>query len=209
MGLESIQAVQTRIAELRGRIGIAAPAAAPATTATPATVGTSGVSFNAALASAMAPTATGASGLRAATVRAPGDYGRLEPPAELVAYGNGKIPRDQLVAVGDGSEQLHAPAAQAFRTMAADAWQAGVDLRVSDGYRSLDEQHELADRLGLYRDGGLAAVPGTSNHGWGMSVDIDTDNGAVEWLRANAARYGFVEDVPREPWHWTYRPDPA
>ena len=209
MGLENIQAVQSRIAELRVRIGVVAATGAPA--AAPAGAGTTaanGVSFDAALASALGPTATSNVG-GPATVRSPGDYGRLTPPAELTAYGNGQVPRTELVAIGDGSEQLNGPAAQAFRTMAADAWQAGVDLRVSDGYRSLDEQHELADRLGLYRDGGLAAVPGTSNHGWGLSVDIDTDGGALEWMRANAARYGFVEDVPREPWHWTYRPDPA
>ncbi len=25
-------------------------------------------------------------------------------------------------------------------------------------------------------------------------------------MRENGWRNGFVEDVPREPWHWTYRP---
>ena len=201
MGLEGLEAVQTRIAELRGRIGLAAPAAPAAAPTTPG-----GLSFDNVLASSMGTTST-ATAQKAATVRAPGQYGKLEPPPELAAYGNGRIPPTELLPIGDGSERLYAPAGQAFRAMATDAWRAGVDLRVNDGYRTLDQQHVLADELGLYRDGGLAAVPGTSTHGWGLSVDLDTDGGAVEWLRANAARYGFVEDVAREPWHWTYRPD--
>lgn len=197
MALEGMQAVQARISEMQGRIGTGAPA-----TAKPSP----GVRFADVL-SAVSGTSAASSGSTAtATVRAPGEYGPLEPPAELAAYGNGRVPLSQLVAIGDGSERLYAPAADAFRRMASDAWRAGVDLKVNDGYRSFDQQQALAAELGLYRDGGKAAVPGTSTHGWGLSVDMDTDGGASEWLRANAARYGFVEDVPGEPWHWTFRP---
>jgi hypothetical protein len=28
---------------------------------------------------------------------------------------------------------------------------------------------------------------------------------ALTWLRDNAATYGFVNDVPSEPWQWTYK----
>ena len=89
--------------------------------------------------------------------------------------------------------------------MAADAAAQGVHIGVTDSYRSYDAQVSLAQRKGLYRNGGLAATPGTSNHGWGRALDLDLDAKAQAWLRANAGRYGFVEDVPREPWHWTYR----
>ena len=205
MGPEGLAAVQARISELRGQLGLLAP---PAPAPAPPT---GAGSFQSVLASAMAgggvpglggPTAT-------ATVKAPGDYGALTPPAELAAYGNGRIPPDQLVPIGNGSERLHAPAAEAFKRMTSDAWRAGVDLKVNDGYRSLDGQHAMAEELGLYSQGGKAAVPGTSTHGWGLSVDIDNQGGAHEWLRSNAHRYGFVEDVPGEPWHWTFRPDGA
>lgn len=47
--------------------------------------------------------------------------------------------------------------------------------------------------------------PGTSPHGWGMAVDLDLNAQAQSWMRANAGRFGFVEDTPREPWHWVYR----
>ena len=95
-----------------------------------------------------------------------------------------------------------------FRSMAAAAKRDGIDIGVTDSYRSYDQQVDLAERKGLYSEGGLAAKPGTSNHGWGRSLDLDLDDQAQTWMRANAANYGFIEDTPREPWHWTYTPSP-
>ena len=129
----------------------------------------------------------------------------MQPPAELVNYGNGNVPTAALASIGDG-HSLHAPAAQAFRQLEASAQLAGIDLDVVSSYRDLSTQQRLAQEKGLYSQGGLAATPGTSNHGWGMAVDLTLDNRAQEWMRANAHQFGFVEDVPREPWHWTYRP---
>ena len=67
-------------------------------------------------------------------------------------------------------------------------------------------QVDLAERKGLYSQGGLAAKPGTSDHGWGRALDLDLDAKAQAWMRANGDRYGFVEDTPREPWHWVFTP---
>jgi D-alanyl-D-alanine carboxypeptidase len=134
------------------------------------------------------------------------EMGPAGPPPELAAYGNGRIPAEALASVEQGTHRLWAPAAAAFQQMEEAATRDGVAFRVSDSYRSYDQQVTLAERKGLYSEGGLAARPGTSNHGWGRSLDLDTNGGAVEWLRANAARFGFHEDVPREPWHWTFRP---
>ncbi len=52
-----------------------------------------------------------------------------------------------------------------------------------------------------------AAVPGTSNHGWGIAVDIPFPD-AQAWLRRNAGRYGWSHDEGArvgEPWHFRYR----
>lgn len=150
---------------------------------------------------------TGTTGpLGPAIKRAPGDYGKLEPPAELVAYGNGRIPAQALEPIGVGDHRLWAPAAAAFRQLRADAAAAGVQIGVTDSYRDYGTQVSLAQRKGLYSQGGLAATPGSSNHGWGMALDLDLDATAQAWMRENAWRYGFVEDTPREPWHWGYRP---
>lgn len=153
-----------------------------------------------------ATTPVGANGLRPATKLAPGAYPKLTPPAELVGYGNGRIPAERLESIGVGSHKLYAPAAQSYRHMTADAAAQGVKIGITDSYRSYDSQVDLAGRKGLYSQGGLAASPGTSNHGWGLAVDLDLDATAQQWMRDNGARYGFVEDTPREPWHWGYRP---
>lgn len=129
--------------------------------------------------------------------------------ADLERFGNGRIPAGALQPIGVGNHRLWGPAAQAFTRMQADASAAGVDIGVTDSYRSYDQQVDVARRKGLYSQGGLAATPGTSDHGWGMSLDLDLDNRALAWMRANAGRYGFAEDVPREPWHWTFKSSAA
>ena len=129
---------------------------------------------------------------------------RSGPPPELQAYGNGRIPPTALQPLGIGEHALWAPAARAFRDLMAHAAADGVSIGVTSSYRTYDKQVELADRLGLYSQGGLAARPGTSNHGWGLSIDLQLDDRAQEWMREHARDYGFVEDVPREPWHWTF-----
>ena len=88
--------------------------------------------------------------------------------------------------------------------MRAAAARDGVLIGVTDSYRSYAAQVDLARRKGLYQNGGLAAVPGTSQHGWGLAVDVDTNSRGTQWLRANAARFGFAT-IPREPWHWEFR----
>ena len=125
-------------------------------------------------------------------------------PADLVGFGNGSLPPEALHPIGQGAHSMWAPAAEAFQRMSEAAGRDGITLRVTDSYRSYAEQVALAVRKGLYGHGGLAARPGTSNHGWGLSIDVDTANGTLEWLRAHAAEFGYDEDVPGEPWHWTY-----
>lgn len=138
-----------------------------------------------------------------------GGYGPLRPPAELLRYGNGRIPTSRLTPIGIGGHRLYAPAAAAFSRLRAEAARAGVRIGVTDSYRSYAQQVDLARRKGLYSNGGLAATPGRSNHGWGMALDLDVRGAALGWLRRNARRFGFVEAVPREPWHWEFRPAQA
>ena len=114
------------------------------------------------------------------------------------------MPAEALAPIGDGGHRLAAPAAAAFDRLQAAARRDGVAIGVTDSYRSFDAQVDVARRKGLYSQGGLAAQPGTSQHGWGLAVDLDLDSRAQAWMRANGARFGFVEDTPREPWHWAF-----
>jgi hypothetical protein len=129
----------------------------------------------------------------------------LDVPEVLQAYGNGRIPKELLTPIGIGQHRMWSVAANAFVTMRAAAAADGVDIGVTDSYRSYDQQVELAANKGLYKNGGLGAVPGTSPHGWGLALDVDVDPKGLAWLRANGATYGFAETTPREPWHWEFR----
>lgn len=59
-----------------------------------------------------------------------------------------------------------------------------------------------------------AASPGTSNHGWGYSVDAAQDGygsqakplspATLTWLKANAPLCGYYWEADVEPWHLTF-----
>lgn len=122
--------------------------------------------------------------------------------------GNGNLPESMLVSLGEGHHRLQAPAADAYKTMSAAAARDGIRWTITDSYRDLKTQEYLARTKGLYSQGGLAAEPGKSNHGWGTAVDLGSGvnvRGSKQnnWLVENAARFGF-RTIPREPWHWEF-----
>ena len=154
--------------------------------------------------------AEGLQGTSGGSVGRIGGFGPMPVPSELQAYGNGRIPPGVLQPIGQGGHALYAPAAEAWKAAVDAAAADGVTLRVTDTYRSYEQQVDLVERKGLYSEGGYGAVPGTSNHGWGMALDADVNDPAtLRWMRSNGHRFGFVEAVPREPWHWEFRPTQA
>lgn len=134
-----------------------------------------------------------------------GGGGAPAPAARVGGAGNGRLPDSALVPIGVGDHRLTPPAAEAFKRMYAAAQAEGVGFGVSDSYRSYAAQVSVARRKGIYGRGGWAAVPGTSNHGWGVAVDLALSGPALSWMRRNARRFGYYETVPRESWHWEYR----
>jgi hypothetical protein len=213
--------VQARIAQLGGGRRSVAPAGTASATSAGA-LATSVAPFREVADAAQRALQAGAGGLStlstiaaststsgsitAGARKAAGAYGPVTLPSEILGMQNGRLPETALEPIGQGEHRLERSAAVAFRRMQSAAALDGVTLSVSDSYRSLAEQQQTAANVGLYREGGLAAVPGTSTHGWGLSIDIDLDARSQQWLRANASRFGFAEDVAREPWHYTYRP---
>jgi len=127
-------------------------------------------------------------------------------PTALKTYGNGRIPASALSVIEGTPHKLWEPAARSFEAMRSAAAAAGITIGITDSYRTYESQVDLVRRKGLYSQGGLAAEPGTSKHGWGVALDLRLDSAAQAWMRANGARYGYVENVPREPWHWQYKP---
>lgn len=121
---------------------------------------------------------------------------------------NGQLPNSELTSISGGStkHKLNPQAAAAYNKMVAAAKRDGISWGITDSYRSLEDQKDVAKRKGLYSKGGLAATPGTSNHGWGSAVDLAVKDGdpAHSWLTKNAKLFGF-STIGREPWHWEHK----
>ena len=202
MGIEQ---VNSRIADIQSRIIALQTQAAGQATKTSATSSASKTSFATALSNAVASQSSTSADATAAAAKTY-KLNSKGVPVDLAAYGNGKIPANALQQVGDTRHKLWAPAAEQLTDMIADAKRDGVKIGITDSYRPYEEQVDLARRKGLYSQGGLAAKPGTSEHGWGMAADLDLNGKALAWMRENAGKYGFEENVPRETWHWAYKP---
>ncbi|MCL3860902.1 M15 family metallopeptidase [Actinotalea sp. K2] len=210
--MEAIAGISQRILQIQSTIASLAPQPAVVAPVSALAASTSST-FGAALTDAIAAQGS-IGGMSTATLTAPsapgsgaGQVNAKGVPLELVQYGNGTVPGHALSPIdGVSGHSLWAPAARSFEAMRAAAARDGVSIGVTDSYRPFDVQVDLVKRKGLYSQGGLAAAPGTSNHGWGIALDLKLDSTAQAWMRSNAKDYGFVEDVPREPWHWTYRP---
>ncbi len=175
--------------------GLLSPAPSPVGAAAAGPAGAPAPAAPLTPASAGAPASGTTSAERAERDVRPSSAGALTAggaPVELARYGNGKIPRSALESIGHGSHRLWAPAATAFRDLHAAAARDGVSLGVTDSYRSYEQQVDVARRKGLYSQGGLAARPGTSDHGWGWSLDLDLDRRAQAWMRRHARDHGFV-----------------
>lgn len=92
----------------------------------------------------------------------------------------------------------------------------------SEEYLAIADEKERARKILQY-----VAVPGTSRHHWGTEIDFNSarlvyyESGPgkrlYEWLRKNAADYGFYQPYTpmgegrttgyhEEMWHWTYLP---
>lgn len=117
---------------------------------------------------------------------------------------NGRLDPDLLVDADGRGNLMQPAAASAWQRMVEAASGDGIVLAIGNSYRDIATQERLAQELGLYSQGGLAAQPGHSNHGWGLAVDIVRSPEVERWLRNNADRYGF-STIPREPWHWEFK----
>jgi hypothetical protein len=127
-------------------------------------------------------------------------------------WSNGQIPPETLCALGVNRHALRCDAAASYAQLDT-AYRAAFDtpLCITDSYRSLRGQ-VTAYAL----KPGLAAVPGTSNHGWALAVDLCgginiAGSAQWTWMTANAGRFGFVQPTwagpvgeKPEPWHWEY-----
>jgi hypothetical protein len=125
-------------------------------------------------------------------------------PVERIGYRHGRRHVFEVVPLGPTAVEVEIRTAAAFLAMRTAAADAGVELRLESGFRTVEQQRAL---FRAYRNGSgnKAARPGQSNHQSGRALDIVTSApGALAWLEANAASFGFKRTVASEPWHWEY-----
>jgi hypothetical protein len=154
-------------------------------------------------------------------------------PWVLVGQQNGTLPDSILTQVagqGDGPiVRLVDVAARAWTALSEDCHLAtGHTVQTTgtaDSYRTLAQQRALfLDRYTLTYlpnrptkewqgrtywlkpNEATAAVPGTSNHGLGLAVDIASVSAVMAWLLAHALDYGWSWELESEPWHLRYYP---
>jgi hypothetical protein len=152
-------------------------------------------------------------------------------------YANGEVP-PHLLATLDGQPEasLRADAAAAWnRARAAVKARTGITLRVRGWNRTRAEQvtfylqrHRLArkgervccrwqGRGYVFTGTAHAAPPGTSNHGWGLAVDVEDYGGVGRFDHPRRvatfpilAEHGWTDTEGRgpirEPWHLVYDP---
>ncbi|MQA82250.1 MAG: hypothetical protein GEV10_27950 [Streptosporangiales bacterium] len=138
--------------------------------------------------------------------------GAQSPEVKNGGFSNGLLPEWALCDLPGykKKEQLRADAAYAFADMnAAYVQKFGKKMCISDSYRNLSEQQAVYSQKP-----GLAAIPGKSNHGWGLALDLGCGvnqygSPQFNWLKQNSQRFGWIhpawaESNPFEPWHWEY-----
>ncbi|MGH3763328.1 D-alanyl-D-alanine carboxypeptidase family protein, partial [Actinophytocola sp.] len=127
-------------------------------------------------------------------------------------YPNGFIPRAVLCPIGVGEHALRCDAATAFSALSrAYTARFGRPVCVTDSYRT------FAGQVRLYgAKPALAAVPGTSNHGWALAVDLcggiqSFATAQYAWMSSNAPAFGWSNPPwarrgqgREEPWHWEF-----
>ena len=145
-------------------------------------------------------------------------------PNDLFGQSNGELSGTLLTLCGIKNFKMHHLASRAMRAMLAAA---PFDKSSTGTYRTLAQQVQLfTERYQTTPLPGrptkiwhgvtywqkpntaMAAVPGTSNHGFGLAIDFSTDlidfRSFVDWLTINAITYGYSAETQSEPWHWRY-----
>lgn len=121
-------------------------------------------------------------------------------------------------------------AATALENLFAGAKESGYTLKGVSAYRSYERQKQIYNNnvrnRGTKQTDKVSAVPGSSEHQTGLSIDVSTDSVGCaidatfgksaegKWLRKNCYKYGFIIRYPKnktkitgysyEPWHIRY-----
>lgn len=150
-------------------------------------------------------------------------------PADLAHAMNGLLPKNVLRKIGPTTGELHHAAATAWNCLKMAAFFDNMSLDHVGAYRTLSQQttmfkqrysltpqgrnitRKMNGQTYYLRDGfAPSSTPGTSNHGWGLAIDIANASGdRLAWLlNGNAEKFGWSWEVKNGPqaeaWHIRY-----
>ena len=157
-------------------------------------------------------------------------------PSDLAGQKNGELNPALLRDIKAPNGKLHRLAATAWNCLQLAAFFEGIELKHVGAYRPLPEQIKLfntryeAAPTGrtpqvtrtyqgktwyLKKGVAPAGTPGTSNHGWGLAIDVASASGKrLDWLlgdgflTSHALKFGFSWEVKSganaEAWHIRY-----
>ena len=157
-------------------------------------------------------------------------------PSDLAGQKNGQLNPALLRDVKAPNGKMHHLAATAWNAMQLAAYFGGVELKHVGAYRPLERQVAMFNERYAssptgrtpqvtrtyqgktwYLKKGVAPAgsPGTSNHGWGLAIDVANASGKrLDWLlgdgfaTCNALKFGFSWEVKdganAEAWHIRY-----
>lgn len=115
---------------------------------------------------------------------------------------NGRLPASMLAPIAGG--RLRKDAALRWNSMNLRRRRQGKSTILPNGsqssYRNLAGQQMMRSMWCGRGNCGNAAIPGTSNHGWGLAVDNNNPAG----VEASGPPFGWSKrwsDAPWEPWH--------
>jgi hypothetical protein len=118
---------------------------------------------------------------------------------------NGRLPASDLAPIAGG--QLRKDAALRWNAMNYSRRKNGLTTILPNGpqssYRTYNGQVLMRNMWCGMGKCGNAAIPGTSNHGWGLAVDANNPAG----VSASGAPYGYQKrwsDASWEPWHFKW-----
>lgn len=114
---------------------------------------------------------------------------------------NGRLSADELSSIPGG--ELRKDAAAAWNAPGGPADNGLRPTGSMSSYRTYDEQLYFWN---LYQSGrgNLAAYPGTSNHGWGIAIDL-AEPWMRSWMDEHGAEYGWRKtEAFSEWWHLSY-----
>ena len=126
-----------------------------------------------------------------------GENGRLKP-SQLTRVGTLIGGVDYQDWYGNGA-YLRNDAASAFLAAKDQARKEGITIPITSAYRSLEHQRAIQGKYAV------VAAPGTSRHGEGTALDIQTGTAGYAWFVENGPTFGWrYMAIPGDPVHFEY-----